>query len=85
MRLSCFQMPNLQRVISNVSAHLSYKGRAWQERQIWKIQRRDWNQEPALNTETVHKIYLTHDSMFCAHSAAELKNENEPYKVLNII
>lgn len=85
MRLFCFQLPNLQRVISNVSAHLSYKGRARQERQIGKIQRRDWNQEPALNIETVHKIYLTHDSMFYAYSAAELKNENEPYKMLSVI
>lgn len=77
MTLSFLQLPKyLQRVISNASAHLSYKGRAWQEEQIWKIQRRDWNPEPALNTETVHKIYLAHDNILCAYNATELKMEN---------
>lgn len=83
MTLSFLQLPKyLQRVIS---AHLSYKGRAWQEEQIWKIQRRDWNQEPALNTETVHKIYLTHDNGLCAYNAAELKMENKPSRMLSVI
>lgn len=44
MRLSCFQLPKyLQRFISNASAHLSYKGRAWLEKQIGKIQGKDGN------------------------------------------
>lgn len=82
MTLSFLQLPKyLQRVIS---AHLSYKGRAWQEEQIWKIQRRDWIQELTLNTETVHKLHLTHDDMLCA-SAAGLKMENKPYKMLSVI
>lgn len=86
MRRSCFQLPKyLQRVISNASAHLSYKGRAWQEKQIWKIQRRDRNQEPALHTETEHKPYRTQDNALGANHAAELKIENEPYKMLSVI